>query len=251
MQPEMRGQHIEQFSLPHRFAQEIADSGRHRRAPLLFEGASRKHHDLWPRLARLSLDPLRGLQAIQFRHSPVHDDQIGSKTRRQFDRLDAVGSFGEDKAERTQELDQQLARIGIVIGNQDAFAVIERARCRAVLVRRHLSLFEHRQQQDKTEGRADSRSRFHLELAAHHRQVLPRNGEPQAGTGRGGVRHDLGEGLEDPFLVLGRDADSRVTYFDRQSPGTVFGGFSSNGQGDAALPGEVDGIAEQIEQYLP
>ena len=99
---------------------------------------------------------------------------------------------------------------------------------------------------------------FHAEFAAHPADELRRNGQAEAGAaelaGDGAVR--LGEGLEDGPLLLERDADAGVGNGEAQEglrgfPARVRRAAGRrNLQHDRAFAGELDGVADEVDQDL-
>ena len=89
--------------------------------------------------------------------------------------------------------------------------------------------------------------------AVHQLDELAANGQPQAGAaepaGGGGVR--LVEGLKQFFLVFLRNPNAGVANGKGQPD--VIAGFIQlrDFQGDFALFGEFDGVAQQVQQNLP
>lgn len=72
---------------------------------------------------------------------------------------------------------------------------------------------------------------------------VPRRCAPQRQIG-------LPEGVEQPGLLIGGDADSGVGDFKAQQASTVSGLQHAAGQGDAALTRELECAAEIVDQSL-
>ena len=90
------------------------------------------------------------------------------------------------------------------------------------------------------------------DLAAHRLHQALADRQPQAGAAVvavGGVL-DLEEGLEHLGGLVGRDADAGVA--DREAePGLALGGGrGGDADGDRALVGELDGVADDVEEEL-
>src|SRR5574341_2113071 len=78
----------------------------------------------------------------------------------------------------------------------------------------------HRQQHE--EGRAFAGGALHPDFAVHHVDQAPRNRQPQARPlelARGGIVN-LMKFVEDPGLLIGRDANARIVHAD-QHPGAL------------------------------
>ena len=103
-----------------------------------------------------------------------------------------------------------------------------------------------RQRQGETT--ADPGAARRLQAAAHQLAQLAGNGHPQAGTAEapthGGV--GLGEWIEDARQPVSGNADTGIFHADQQQSVLL-----DQLQLDPALLGELDGVAEQVEQYLP
>jgi hypothetical protein len=90
------------------------------------------------------------------------------------------------------------------------------------------------------------------DLAAHQFDQPLADRQPESGAAVFSRHAVVGllEGLEQSRLRLGVDADAGVADFEAHLH--RIGGFAdqAGAQGDAALPGELDGIADQVEQDL-
>ena len=78
------------------------------------------------------------------------------------------------------------------------------------------------------------------------------DGQAQAGAAelaRGGdVR--LAEGLEKARKHLGRDADAGVAHLEAQRHALACARLFGHGNGDLAVPSELDGVVAQVQQHL-
>src|SRR6516162_3593956 len=101
------------------------------------------------------------------------------------------------------------------------------------------------------EHRTFARLARHNHIAAHHARQLAGDGEPEtsaAETLRGrGI--SLAELLEQLRLLLRRHADATVG--DRELDPAASIGDPARSQRDLTFLGELAGIAQQVEQYLP
>src|SRR5208283_6123194 len=59
------------------------------------------------------------------------------------------------------------------------------------------------------------------------------------------------EGVENHFLLLGFDADSRILHTELQAHALSIAGMLGYADGDLAVFGEFDGVAYQVDQHLP
>ena len=88
--------------------------------------------------------------------------------------------------------------------------------------------------------------------AAHQLGQAAGDGQPQAGAteAAGGGAVGLDEALEEIGLVRGGDADAGVLNLDAQVVGVGPVGDGQDAQDDLALFGELDGVAQQVEDDL-
>jgi hypothetical protein len=91
----MRFQGGVQIVLPHGLGQKAAAPCRHRLLPLLFEDIRGTHQNRRRMFALRSLYLPKRRQAIQIRHAPVHEDEIGAEARRPGNRFDAIDGFSD------------------------------------------------------------------------------------------------------------------------------------------------------------
>src|SRR5262252_7976400 len=101
------------------------------------------------------------------------------------------------------------------------------------------------------EHRTFARLARHGHVAAHHARELAREGkaEPRAAEALSGRGIGLGELLEQLRLLLRGHANTGVS--DRELDPVATVGDPARPQPDLAFLGELAGIAQQIEQYLP
>ncbi len=98
------------------------------------------------------------------------------------------------------------------------------------------------------EQRALARRALDTDAAAHQFDVLPRDGQPQArALLLAGIAH-LHERLEDAALVFLLDADAGILHFQHQMRSGVLSGGQAHD--DLAVLGELDGVTDQVQQYL-
>ena len=88
-----------------------------------------------------------------------------------------------------------------------------------------------------------------LDVAAHQGDQVAADRQTEAGAAMVAADRavQLGEALEQPLELVCGDAGARVA--DGQAQQAV-GGVIAGGDGDAAAGGELDGVAQQVEQHL-
>jgi len=87
--------------------------------------------------------------------------------------------------------------------------------------------------------------------AVHHLDEVLAQREAEAGALVAAPRRrvDLREGLEDPPVVAVADADAGVLDFEHDELPEV-DGLAAHGDGDAAAGGELEGVADQVDEDL-
>src|SRR6516162_3749388 len=101
------------------------------------------------------------------------------------------------------------------------------------------------------EHRTFARLARHRDVAAHHARELAGDGEAETGAAETLRGRDIGlsELLEQLGLLFGGHADAGVGDCELDPVATV--SDPARPQSDLAFLGELAGIAEEIEQYLP
>ena len=105
------------------------------------------------------------------------------------------------------------------------------------------------------EGAADADAAFRPDASPHRLHYLSRQGESEPGSamplGERGV--DLGELVEDLLQLLGRNPDAGVLDAEQQVPPLRWLGGRARAHRhlDAPLFRELDGVTEEVDQYLP
>ncbi len=168
----------------------------------------------------------------------------------------AAGRRAQLEAQRREHVDQKIAVGLLVVDHQHAQARPLIAATRACRPRRRRTsrargLVHARQEQPHAEHRAFAGRALHRHLAAHQVGQHLGDGQAQAGTGCGGTRaHARGiaarEGLEDAVDLVGRHAGAGVLDLERGEFARV-----AQPQRDLACAGELDGVAQQVDQDLP
>ncbi|MDT4822466.1 hypothetical protein FQZ97_556660 [compost metagenome] len=94
---------------------------------------------------------------------------------------------------------------------------------------------------------------FQGDLAAHQLRQPARDRQPQSGAAEtpGGTAFALHEGREQVLDVIPGDADAGVLDTDHYHRGLAVHRLDAGMQPDAAVAGELDGVAEEVEQDLP
>ena len=173
-----------------------------------------------------------GARALELgqRHAPVLDDRRG-------------------RAPRGQHRLEQPSVGRVVVGGQDRKSPERVRRRRHPLGDRHSRPLEH---QGEVEGAAAIELAVEPDAPAHPLDQPATDGETKPGPAesarRRGVR--LSEGVEDEPALVGRDPDARVLHGHAQ--GYVLGGhgLGVDANGDFALLGELDRVADQIDEDL-
>ena len=90
------------------------------------------------------------------------------------------------------------------------------------------------------------------EAASHQRHQPRRDGQSQARAAvpARGRAVGLGEGLEDHGLLLGRNADARVLDAEVQADLVADPFLLHDANDDLAVLGELDGVADQVDEDL-
>ena len=109
------------------------------------------------------------------------------------------------------------------------------------------------------ERRADARRALERQVAAHHagEAAADREAEARAAVLARGRAVGLAEGLEQPPLLLRRDADAGVAHADAQAAPVRRTGPSPLGRPrlhphhHLALRRELERVADQVRQHLP
>ncbi len=177
---------------------------------------------------------------------------------RPVQRLLPIAGRVDLKAQRLQDIPQHQAVVGLVVRDQHATPrplvpgdVAGRSRP-LPFVRRC-----HRQDHVKPERAAMSRRALHLQAAAHHRHNLLAEGQTQTGPfGPLASLAHLLKRLEDPLRLLRGDAGPRILNLAAQGDLRFSGlGFrlvnDRDRQGHTPPVGELDRVAQQVEQDLP
>jgi hypothetical protein len=104
----------------------------------------------------------------------------------------------------------------------------------------------------QAEGAAGAGRALDAELAAEQPGEAARDGQAEAGAPEtlGDLGAGLGEAVEDARLRLGRDANAGVGDLDRQAHASGADGGGGDADGDAALGGELHGVAGEVQQDL-
>jgi hypothetical protein len=107
-------------------------------------------------------------------------------------------------------------------------------------------------------GRLDTEDRSVLnggldpDLATHEAHELARNGQAKTCSLVAGWGSDLDERLEDPLLILCRDAGAGVFHDDDETDTLrALRRAVLHPQCHAAMVSELDGIPDQVENHLP
>ena len=163
----------------------------------------------------------------------------------------AAGGGADLKAQRLQQVHQQLAVGFFVVHHQNAPALAGIAVARPACSRLWRILARgqphFRQKQAHTKHRADAGRAAHGEFSAHQVGQHLGNRQPQACAGRSHAgRVGAGEGLKNTLALVIRQAGAGVFNIDQRHLAGV-----AHAQRDMALRCELDGIAQQVDENLP
>src|SRR3546814_3229407 len=122
-----------------------------------------------------------------------------------------------------------------------------------IMLRSHRSGFGDRERQFEAEGRSPARLRAHIDRAAHQVEQAPAYGEAEPGTAvvPCGRHFGLAEGLEQPAQTLRRNADPGILDLHREAAPTGLRSEEHPPHGHRSGPGELHGVAADIQQDLP
>ncbi|MNZ88486.1 hypothetical protein D3C78_1073810 [compost metagenome] len=149
--------------------------------------------------------------------------------------------------QRTEHAVEDFPGAGIVVDHQDRHAqnivaIDQQFALGGLQLERHPEM----------EGTADAGRGRHADLAAHQIDQTLADGQAQPGSavlarGRG---VGLGEGLEQLAALRLAETDAGVDDLEAQPGALLAVLLPMDGDGDLALPGELDRIAQQIAQHL-
>ena len=93
----------------------------------------------------------------------------------------------------------------------------------------------------------------HPDVAAHQASQPMTNGQPQTGTAEGARGRAVGllEGIEEPWQHIGSNADPTVLNLETQEQRTRVVFRHGGANDDLALLGELDGVADIVDEDLP
>ena len=197
--------------------------------------------------------PGRG-QSVHHRHLHVHQHDVARLAgRHAIDRRLAIDGQRHPVPPFFEETDRQLLVDGIVLDQQD----MQRRQRRLDAGRRGRRFGGRRrlgpaQRQGEAEGAALARRADDGQFAAHQLDQPAGDGQPQAGTavlarGRGiGLR----KGIENAGELVGGNADAGIAHGKGQGQRLGLLPFEADGEHHLAALGELDRVADQIEQHL-
>ena len=102
------------------------------------------------------------------------------------------------------------------------------------------------------EDRALAGHAGHPDTSAHEFDDALGDGEPQARAAAAAstAAIHLGKWLEEPGDVFGADAGAGVLHLEAQPGAACYGFEALHTELDAALVGELDGVADQVHEHL-
>ena len=197
------------------------------------------------RIRRPAADGIGQLQTVHSGHVEVDGDAVkrragvGDGLQRLLAGLGHAGLA----AVLFKQAGKYLARQRVVIDHQ---RVLKASPCR-----RKRSVASP-QRDRKAEGAADTGLAGDPDIALHQAGQALADGQPEAGAaklaGNRGVR--LAEGLEELALLFGGHADAGILDIDLQPDTIINRQLATEKDGDRALRGEFDGVADQVDQQL-
>ena len=193
------------------------------------------------------LEATRDFEAIHVGHVHVEQDEVErlSLPMRASEEHEAIRSARREHAVRAplqQHVVENAAISGVVVDDQHPMlGQVERR-----VSNHHLARF--RQGRSDVEAAAEADFALQPDPAAHHRNQLRRDGEPEAGAAvlpRGRPVRLL-ESREDACLFLEGDADARIGHLEVHETAIA----ARRGDHDLALLRELDRVADQVHQHL-
>jgi len=138
---------------------------------------------------------------------------------------------------------------GIAIDDEDGRAV-ERLRCRRKTGQRPLGKTG---EDREVESASFASSTLHPKTPLHEMHEFPGDRQAEAGAAVGGGwwSFRLGKGFEDGSQLIRRDADPRVLHGQMERRLVVSKRFQGNVDDHFAAFGELDGVADQVDEDLP
>ena len=190
---------------------------------------------------------MRGLDPVHAGHLDVHEDQVETLAGRR-NALNTVVGGGHPRAQGLQHAGSDQTIGGVVLDQQDAQAG-EQGAVGLVILRDRLGAGLRLDLQP--EGRAFAQLTLEADLAAHHVGQAPADGQAQARAAEpaGGRAVALPEALEQLPARLLADTDAGVVDLETQAE-LVIDPLAREPCDNAALQGELHGIAQQVEQGL-
>ena len=218
----------------------------------LVKGVGRDDGDVGLRRAAQRAQPANGFPAVDAGHGQVHQDGVRLQAGgQQIQTVVATGGGADFKAQRLQQTHQQFAVGLFVVHHQKAAALAGVAVARAAGGRHGCGLSgsqpHFRQEQPDAKHRADAGRAAHAEFAAHQVGEHLGNRQTQPRARRGHTRRvGAGEGFKNALALVVRQAGAGVFNVDQRHLAGV-----AHAQRDVALRGELDGVAQQVDENLP
>ena len=198
--------------------------------------------------------PPAGFQAIDAGHLPIDKGRLerlalATGRGREGQRLLAGGRLGHHKTHLPQHGRLDLQGLRVIVHHQHA-AVAQVEFGQQAL---HGSRRAHAQPGTEPEPAAPAQGAVHADLTAHQLGQSARNGQPQPGAAvfaRGGTVGLL-EGLEQPRLLFGRQADAGVLHLEAHQRALIALLQQLGADNDLTPFGELDRVIGVIDQHLP
>ena len=261
----MPAQHVLDVVQLHRLGQEVVHAGLPGALARLGEGVGRQRDHRHARVRlRHPADLARRLQPVHRRHMHVHQHQVEAGGLQALQRLGPVAGQADPVPEALEQNLHVLAVDRMVVGDQHTQLAAGRHRAGrrqrhrrrlGRLLRGDLGRVERTQRQQHAELAALPRLADDLDVAAHHPHQLARDLQPQPGAAEAPADAvvALAEALEQALQRLLVHADAGVDDADarqRRPGGAVLRRHRVDQQPHAAAVGELDRVADQVEQHL-
>ena len=243
-------QHGGDLVTAHRLGEEVIHAGRETARPFAGLHIGGHRHD---QAGGASVAPLQSPQAsrhgeaIHPRHAQIQQHQhdivvFRTPVQRRLTALDHRHRI----AETAQHGARHFTIDVVVIHHQHLLSTAERQRRVGVGLR--LAHGGKRQRQLAPETGAFALAGVHAQTPSHQLHQSARDGQSQSGAAEAprdrGI--PLGEGLEQALGLHLADADTGVIDLETDSPRRQ----RMHHQGDPAVPGELEGVRQQVEQHL-
>ncbi|MCY1349030.1 hypothetical protein D9M69_352000 [compost metagenome] len=235
-----------------RLGQVVVHARRQAGVALLGARVGGHRHDRQRGEARLLAQPTGGAQAIEHRHLHIHQHQRVATVGGAVQHGQGLGAIGGDlhlQAEAAQQAAGHFLAQLAVLHQQHALAgkAPRRFGGRRRALRRH-----HAERQAQPELAALAKPAVHPDAAAHRlgQALADRQAEPGAAVLAGDRAVGLLEGLEQPALLFGTEADAGVAHAEIQPHLRAVALLDAHRHLDLATLGEFQRVVGVVDQDL-